>query len=374
MGTATYALGESPTIHINTVHGDLEIKGHEGGEVLVTSDSMPESRQQADRLTIEQCEDDLRLTVPLGSKVVVERAEGDVRALRLAGLEMGAVQGELEAESVRGHVDLRRIEGDARIRQSGQITLGRIAGDLNVESVSGACTVHDVDGDARIHELVSASLRQVGGDLVISNGGACRVGTVDGDVRAGDLADLSIDRVGGDLVADRVAGSLTFKDVDGDVRLRGSVRGLDRARVGGDLTFDAALATGDNCTLDVDGDVSLSVPTESDLALHADVGGDVSGVERRNDEGPVDVVWGEGRARLSLRIGGDLNVYRAPATASRDTMPKPAAPSAAEGYGAPETPRDAPAERTGADPDLALLEAVARGELSPEEADRLLAR
>ncbi len=206
MGTATYALGESPTIHINTVHGDLEIKGREGREVLVTSDSMPESRQQADKLTIEQCEDDLRLTVPLGSKVVVERAEGDVRALRLAGLEIGAVQGELEAESVRGHVDLRRIEGDARIRQSGQITLGRIAGDLNVESVAGACTVHDVDGDARIHDLVSASLRQVGGDLVISNGGPCRVGTVDGDVRAGDLADLSIDRVGGDLIADQAPG------------------------------------------------------------------------------------------------------------------------------------------------------------------------
>lgn len=374
MATATYALGESPTLHINTVHGDLEIKGREGGEVLVTSDSMPESRQQVDGLTIEQCEDDLRLTVPLGSKVVVERAEGDVRVLRLAGLEIGAVQGELEAESVRGHVDLRSIEGDARIRESGQITLGRIAGDLNVESVSGTCTVHDVDGDARLHDIVSASLRRVGGDLALSSCGACLAGTVDGDVRAGDIADLTIDRVGGDLIADRAAGNLTFKDVDGDVRLRGSVRGLDRARVGGDLTFDAALATGDRCTLDVDGDVSLSVPNESDLALHADVGGDVSGVERRGDEGPVDVVWGEGRARLILRIGGDLNVYRSPATATMDNMPKSAAPSAAEGHGVPETPNDAPAGGTGGDPDLALLEAVARGELSPEEADRLLAR
>jgi DUF4097 and DUF4098 domain-containing protein YvlB len=374
MATATYALGESPTIHINTVQGDLEIRGRDGGEVLVTSDSMPESRQQADGLTIEQCEDDLRLTVPVGAKVVLERAEGDVRVLRLQGLEIGAVQGELEAESVRGHVDLRRIEGDVRIRESSQISLGRIGGDLKVESISGACTVQAVDGDARMNDIANASLHQVGGDLAISNGGSCQAGTVDGDVRAGDLAELSIDRVGGDLIADRAAGNITFKNVDGDVRLHGSVRGLDRARVGGDLTFDAALATSDRCTLDVDGDVSLSVPDESDLTLHADVGGDVSGVERRGDEGPVDIVWGEGRARLSLRIGGDLSVYRSPASAPREPMPQPAAPIAAEGYGVPEAPRDAPAEATGGDADLALLEAVARGELSPEEADRLLAR
>ena len=374
MGTATYALGESPTIRINTCHGDMEIEGRQGGDVLVTSNSMPQSVQQSEGLTIEQCEDDLRLIVPLGATVMIELAEGDVSALRLAGLEIGAVHGELEAGSVRDHLDLRRVEGDARIRDTGRLTLGRIGGDLNVEAISGACTIQEVAGDVRMRDLASVSLERIGGDLILSSSGASRVGNVDGDARVGEVADLSLDRVGGDLTVERVRGSLSFRDVDGDARLHGTMHGMERAHVGGDLSLNAALASGETSSLDVDGDVSLSVPNDADLALHADVRGDVSGVERHGDVGPVDVAWGAGTARLTLKVGGDLNVYGSAVTATDRSVLSFAATDASEPSHSAEATRVDPAESSGGDPDLALLEAVARGELSPEEADRLLAR
>ncbi len=365
MGTASYVLGESPTIRINTCHGDLEIEGRPGADVLVSSNSMPQSVQQGEGLTIEQCDDDLRLTVPLGATVMIERAEGDVRALRLARLEIGTVQGDLEAGSVRGYLDLRRVESDARIRDTGQLTLGRVAGDLNLEAVSGACTVQEVGGDVRMRDLTNVTRGQTRGDLILSSSGSSRLGNIDGDARIADVADLALDQVGGDLTVERVAGTLTFRDVDGDARFRGPVRGIDRAHVGGDLALEAALGSGEVCALDVDGDVSLSVPKDADLALHADVGGDVSGVDRHDDDGPVDAVWGGGSAQLRLRIGGDLTVYATAATVTARAQMGSVAPSA---------PRLESADASRVDPDLALLEAVARGDLTPEEADRLLAR
>jgi hypothetical protein len=62
--------------------------------------------------------------------------------------------------------------------------------------------------------------------------------------------------------------------------------------------------------LRVGGDALVRLPTPSDLALHAYVGGDISGVSTGSSGSgnQVNLVYGGGAAQLELYVGGDLNL------------------------------------------------------------------
>jgi hypothetical protein len=119
------------------------------------------------------------------------------------------------------------------------------------------------------------------------------------------------------------------------------------------------------------------VPEDSDLTLEGRVEGDVSGLGEKQWDGTVRAVWGDGSARLRLEVDGDLSVRSTgaipvasvvtPAGPEPRVVPPAAPPAPVPPFGGLERQ-----SRPGADADLAVLEAVARGELSPEEADALL--
>jgi hypothetical protein len=165
------------------------------------------------------------------------------------------------------------------------------------------------------------------------------------------------------------------------------VGGFGPTHIGGDLTLDTTFTPGREYRATVDGDAAVYVPEDADLTLQATVDGDVSGVPSITRHGAVSATWGNGGAHLTLTVGGDLQVRRtgaagpsraarAPSTAgfptnaaaTATTQPAPPAP-----WGAVEntsTVEQAPP----ADSVQAVLEAVARGEISPAEADALLSR
>jgi hypothetical protein len=324
MGKAVYTLGNAPTVAIKRCGGDLTVEGRAGETVVtVATDTMPHSLQGHEQLVIEECDDDLRLAVPPAATVSVEHVDGDAHVEGLSALQVGGVNGDLELRAI---------------------------------------------------------------------GRSCSVRSVDGDVQATDVAELALGTVGGDLHLDRVMGRLAVERVGGDATLRGALEGLGPAHIEGDFTLDTTFVPGREYQAMVDGDAAVYVSEDADLTLQATVDGDVSGVPSITRHGAISATWGDGGAQLTLTVGGDLQVRRTGAAApSREpriprtaefptnaaatamTQPVVERPSAPATQGVEENTSKAE-QVPPADSVQAVLEAVARGELSPAEADDLLAR
>jgi len=351
MAQETYALGGSPRVTINTCGGNLEIAGQEIDRVAVKSGRLQRVAQVGDQLAIEQCDDDLSLALPRGTTLVMQRAGGDARVDGLAAMQLGDAGGDLSA---------RFIEGAC--------TVGRVGGDLRATDV-GMLAIQTVHGNARIERVT----------------GGAEIARVDGDLRVSDVANLALGAVGGNAHLEGLAGVLRLDRAGGDATVRGAVDGFTAA-INGDLTLDIAYTSGHEYRLDVHGDAKVLLPADAGLTLHATVAGDVKGIDgtrlipgdSSTDGGSIRAAWGDGRARLTLYVDGNLSMRETDARGRTD-MPAPAQMNAA-GWTDEAVPVEANAATDptvpigSTDTELSVLEAVARGDLSPAEADDLLSR
>jgi len=356
--TQTFTFDAAPTIVIQACNGDLKVAGQtmEERQVTVVTDDATRTVQGGDQLVIERC-DDARFSVPRDTTLVVQRIGGDARVERVAALQIESV-----------------------------------GGDLDAHEVDGACVFNRVGGDVRVADIGALALDDVGGDLRLE-GAPEGIGREDGDM------EFALGHIHGDAKLDGLRGRLRLTRVDGDAALRGAVDGFGPTSIGGDLTLDLRYTPGHEYQLATKGDATVTVAEGANLALQATVYGDISGLEhgRHASDGSntIRATWGAGAARLSLEVGGDLRVRSAttpahpspptpPTAPERPTPPTPPAGTTAASDDAPPTaPADAkpgaavtPSEAEAGDTDtaLAVLEAVARGELSAAEADDLLSQ
>jgi len=354
--TQTFTFDSAPTIVIQACNGDLKVTGQamEERQVTVVTDDAPQAIQGGDQLVIERC-DDARFTVPRDTTLVVQRVGGDVRVERVAALQIESV-----------------------------------GGDLDAHEVDGACVLNRVGGDVRVANIVALALSDVGGDLRLE-GAPDRIRHEDKDM------EFALGHIHGDAQLGGLRGRLRLARVDGDAILRGAVDGFGPTSIGGDLTLDLRYTPGHEYQLATKGDATVTVAEDADLTLQATVYGDVSGLEhgRHASEGSntIQATWGAGAARLSLQVSGDLRVRSTttpahpippvpPIAPERPTPPTPPTGTTAASVNTPSTaPIDTkrgaavtPSEAGDTDPALAVLEAVARGELSAAEADDLLSR
>jgi hypothetical protein len=279
------------------------------------------------------------------------------------------------------------------------LSSGRVGFDLQIElpreaiaAHRGSVRVRGANGDVRIEE-VSGTI-----DVATANGDVTTVGT-DGE--------FLIHAANGDLTFDRPVGSITARTISGDLRIRGG--NLSRFilnTVNGDTAVETAL-TGDASRIEgVSGDVQL------DLTLPAATGGTISvrgisgdarveppfrSVAKRTwrigpgpEGGPsvaVKTVSGDLKARGKLatelnrlvdatgRLGREADRARDLATelnrqfdSAVPTIPAPPEPPTAPAPPAPPMEAaDIPA-----DPRLAILQEVERGEIDIDEAMRRL--
>src|ERR671932_398083 len=150
MGKAIYTLGKAPTVSIKRCEGDLKIEGRTGETVTVATDSMPDSVQCHAQLVIEECDDDLRLSVPPEARVSVDYVDGDVRVEGLSALELGSVDGDLELHAIRGSCSVHSVDGDIQASDVTTLALGTVGGNLHVERVADRLALERVDGDAML--------------------------------------------------------------------------------------------------------------------------------------------------------------------------------------------------------------------------------
>jgi len=300
-------------------------------------------------------------------------------------LELSVSSADVQVHAVDG--DEVRVRGTFQIRASNEEEANRIYDQIQLQVEASSHALHVRERDDR-GGLASTLSRLLGGksaeldvDVELPTGADLRLGTVSGDVQGRGLrGEQRYTTVSGDLYLTELGGSVRLNTVSGDASVRASVPLTVRAEaVSGDLSFSSPLLNALRST-SVSGDISL----EGELAPHGEfraetVSGDLSvgllgsasfevrglstDISSHIDhriEGRLDrrrVVIGSGEPVFIFNsMSGDLSIRR-PGRVQRW------AGTRQEG-----TPPPQPS----ADEQLAILQALERGEIDVDEATRRL--
>lgn len=302
----------------------------------------------------------------------------DTTVLRRVRVDL--IQGRLTVEGadvsearIEAHYADDRPEGDPDARDpiaDGMLRVTRVSDELRVHTPRGGW-LDTFRGRGR---EVAVDVR-----LIIPRDASLGVDVVQAAVRTTGCHGGQVLRgVTGSVEVLDAAGSLDVRTVSGDVRIAGTtlaprvattsgsvavtsetLQGLRATTVNGDLTITGSLSVdGEHSVESISGDLRL---VSSDVALevrttsgHARSG---TGVRRVADHGRIRLVAGDGSASMRFRsVSGDASldgsVHAAGATASERASDEPHL--------------DDPFP---SDPLLASLEALARGEITVDEAD-----
>jgi hypothetical protein len=160
-----YSLGPDAQVHIQSVHGDLIMKGYDGNELIIKTlgDEEPKVTVQEGQATLEALSA-CTIYVPHKSKVEIGEISGD------AGIK--SLDGELVIGSVGKELTLRDV-GSTTVNSIGlDLVAKRIRGDLKPGKVGRAVIVRDVDGQFAATSIgAQLSLRDVSGGVTAVVGG-----------------------------------------------------------------------------------------------------------------------------------------------------------------------------------------------------------
>ena len=349
----TFSVNREPRVQIENIDGDLRVTAWEAGTVgLKTEGLIGEMYQEGDTIVIRSCEEDLFLQVPFDSTIRASNVAGDVSIQQVRRVELQGIEGDVLLEHIGQDVDVEAVtvsnisgdlvvrdattlraregvEGDATINAVPLVEIERVEGDMSLQNPETA-VVGTIGGDfsaSGIQDTLNCG--NIGGDCSISGGGhgECTIGNVGGDLSITGLTSMHVGSVGSDCVLrdapggieiGNIGGDASFHSIGeyahvgsigGDATLKGLQGAVEAGNIGGDLLLEASFPAGSTTRLRVGGDAAVRLPTPCDLALHAYVGGDVSGVSSVSGGGNrVNVVYGSGAAQLDLYVGGDLSL------------------------------------------------------------------
>ncbi len=315
------------------------------------------------------------------------RARLDVKLIVPQGVDAAELTtgwGSVNVDSLRGRLKLATGHGAVSFRCSrgvAEVTTGN--GELSIQGYEGRLTATTGNGRARIQGLRGdASLRTGNGGLeVLDSEGRLRVKVGNGDVLISGVGGEAELMTGHGRVEINASRNLAVQatTAHGSIHVdRGIVRSLQLRSTMGSLTSTANLAPGKYDLSTSVGDISIEVPADARARVDAQTSfGQVNSdfpLVRVGRSGPMGFggvrmvgSTGEGEPELdiSLRSGkGRLSLLKAAPQSPAPVKTVPPVPV--------EPVRTAEAEEAPQDPTLALLQAVARGELSPQEADDLL--
>lgn len=244
MTTTTYPASATPKLVI-TCHNDLTVTGSNEANIIVEidDDSPANHVEQRDEALLIYAVDSCDVVCPAGASIAIEQVSGDLRVTQ-----------------IKGTLAIQTVNGDAAVRE---------VGPTDVQTVQGDLSMRDIDGELRI-------------------------GTVRGDVK--------IKRVGGQVMVDRISGDLVAQDLDSGAAFN---------QVSGDAAFEIEFAPDQSYAASVKGDIVLRVNGGgAQLALKA--GGDLRSrlpmINWQGTEHEAMATIGDGSAKVALNAGGDLLV------------------------------------------------------------------
>ena len=252
MEKITHEVGESLTVRIELIGGDLRVSGRDEPriEVQAPEKGRLEVERDGDEITIK-CRSGCLVFMPGYGDLDVVQVGGDAR---ITGVEndifLRTVGGDLSLTRV-GNASFELVGGDIRARKiTGNLTVDRIGGDAALERVTGDVILRSVGGDIYLTKHQGSASLKAGGDVVIS---FLPLGSSESEIHAGGDLSCTLRRgasisaqykCGGDLhlparsPSDKQADDRTYVMGDGEATLK--------LKAGGDLWIRKEDQSGDD--------------------------------------------------------------------------------------------------------------------------------
>jgi DUF4097 and DUF4098 domain-containing protein YvlB len=303
---------------------------------------------------------DGRVVLKVGTADVRVRGTDDERATMRATFQIAASsEAEADAAFERGRMRVAAGSGALAIEESNGSSLGGVIGRL----LTGRGSI-EVDVELEIPRGARLVMETISGDITAEGlRGEQRINTTSGDLYLDDGGGtLRIETVSGDSVI-RAERPITarLQAISGDLALSAPlIEALRAQTVSGDVEVEGQLARGGEFRIEtVSGDVSVGLLGDASFEVRG-ISSDISSDIDHRIEGRLDrrrLVVGSGQPVVIFSsMSGDLAVRRPRRLA--------AMPAAAEPARSP-APLDDEAQ-------LAVLQALERGEISVDEATRRL--
>jgi SHOCT-like domain len=176
MSQQTFPTSLAPEVFIETIQGNLQVKGWDRPEVSVKAQPDDLNLEEQEDVLHLSCQGDCTIRLPSGAAVRVGRVQGEARFKFLDDvLQIDQVAGnltlrnlaEVHAKSVNGSLNARNIAGD--------LSAERIAGDASARNIQGRCHLLKVDGNVDLRGVDDSLEASCSGNLRL------RLYTLDGE-------------------------------------------------------------------------------------------------------------------------------------------------------------------------------------------------
>lgn len=305
--------GRNPRVVINGLEGYLNVRPWEKQEISVSADGSVEVlRQDGDTVTITGCKSDLELWIPSSINRVFPSITTDIIGTALSHGATIERAGNVELKEVGGSATLRDIYGNAELTTINEgAELSGVGGNLRAAHMPHLHAQRGVGGNGTLLDVGQADIDTMGGNLWITSVGAATVGTVGGDLDVEQVeSKLHCRTVGGNCeVRNSANAEISVRNVGGNMLADGTLlAGL--CNVGGNMKVQASFSLESHGRFHVGGNASIVLPEDANLTVHAIVGGTASGPETIYSHGGgfVNLVYGDGVAKLNLTVGGNLRL------------------------------------------------------------------
>ena len=234
-----------PEVHIKA-SGDLALKGHDRQEISAVSRYTGDlTMKQEGEIVQITCLDDCSVSVPPGSKVIIERVGGDGRV-----------------SSLTGSLQIQKVGGDLALLQVGPVEIEKVGGDFFAQHILGSLNIQQTGGDFTGEDVQGTiNSGKVGGDIILRQAWGGFEGRAGGDMHVGlAMTKLPVSnlRCGGDIQLFVQPGSSGVLNITSNgeeivLNLGGHYEDID------ERTYSLTLGDGgDELVLQAGGDVHVS--------------------------------------------------------------------------------------------------------------------
>jgi hypothetical protein len=249
MPQQTFTVSENVKIQIRACHNRVTVIGWDDAHSVAVD--YP-ARQEGDTICVENASK-VTVRAPRAAAITFADCEADIRVDDLAGrVELANIGGDVALRNLRGETVARDVDGDLGAR--GVTALrgeGKWKGDVALRDVTNA-QVEEIEGDASLGDVGMATIQTLGGDLSARGvRGALTLDEVEGDVNLRGVGGrVAIERVGGDFIASGVRDVVAAEDIEGDAV----------------ISFDTVAGL----ALRAKGDVVINLPEKADAEIILD--------------------------------------------------------------------------------------------------------
>lgn len=287
-----------PRVVIHHIDGNLNVRGWERPEISVESaEPIVGMRQEGDTLTIGDYRGDLSLWVPMIKGGIFSFASSVFTSLFVSHLGRSATIEEV------GNVDLREI--------GGQVLLERIYGNVDLESIQELADISSVGGNLRASRVATLrSKRGIGGNATLTSLQVAELDSIGGNLHVDYIERvLRVRNVGGNAHTRNCTGAeVSINIVGGNLEIDGAALTAS-CSAGGNLEAWAHIPLDSQVRLHAGGNATIMLPADANVSVHARAGGNItSPTVTRRGGGSLNLVYGNGQARLDVTVGGNVRL------------------------------------------------------------------